>query len=186
MLPFLADIPPQQHERVVCSISAAVKYEIPANIVLALAEKEGGRPGQRVSNSNGTHDIGPMQFNTTYLQELSKFGIRQSDVAGHGCYPFELAAWRVRGHLQNDTGDIWTRAANYHSRTPKYNATYRLDLMQKADRWADWLGQHFTTVDLSESPEYQSLHSSGLDQRHDTENRKEYKSRTIIFHDPNP
>jgi hypothetical protein len=64
MMPFVADMPPQIQERVVCSISAAVKYEVPANIVLAVAEKEAGKPGQWVRNSNGTHDVGPMQFNT--------------------------------------------------------------------------------------------------------------------------
>ena len=63
-MPFFADLPPQLQERVVCSISAAVKYEVPVNIVLAVAEKEGGKPGQWVRNSNGTHDVGPMQFNT--------------------------------------------------------------------------------------------------------------------------
>ncbi len=61
----MMDLPPDIQERVVCSITAAIKYEIPANILLAIAEKEGGKPGQWVSNSNGTHDVGSMQFNTT-------------------------------------------------------------------------------------------------------------------------
>ena len=76
------------------SISAGVKYEVPANIVLAVAEKEGGRPGQWVRNTNGTHDVGPMQFNTTYLRELERFGITANDVAAKGCYAFDLAAGR--------------------------------------------------------------------------------------------
>ena len=54
-MPFL-DLPPQIQERVVCSISAAVKYEVPANIVLAVAEKEGGKPGQWVRNTNDAFD----------------------------------------------------------------------------------------------------------------------------------
>lgn len=148
MLPFIADMPPLEQERVVCSISAAAKYEVPANIVLAVAEKEGGRPGQRVRNSNGTHDIGPMQFNTAYLGDLEKYGITADDVAASGCYSFDLAAWRLRGHILHDSGDIWTRAANYHSRTPKYNAIYRADLIQKAVKWADWLDEHFSTVNV--------------------------------------
>ncbi|AGS40894.1 Conjugal transfer protein TrbN [Cycloclasticus zancles] len=149
MLPFIADMPPLEQERVVCSISAAVKYEVPANIVLAVAEKEGGRPGQRVRNSNGTHDVGPMQFNTAYLGDLEKYGITANDVAASGCYSFDLAAWRLRGHILNDSGDIWTRAANYHSRTPKYNVIYRGDLIQKAVKWADWLDEHFSTVNVT-------------------------------------
>jgi hypothetical protein len=144
-MPFLADIPSHLQERIVCSISAGVKYEVPANIVLAVAEKEGGRPGQWVRNTNGTHDVGPMQFNTTYLRELERFGITANDVAARGCYAFDLAAWRLRMHLRNDKGDLWTRAANYHSRTPRFNAVYRADLMRKAVKWADWLEARFVT-----------------------------------------
>lgn len=135
----VVDLPPHIQERVVCSIAAAIKYEIPANILLAIAEKEGGKPGQWVRNSNGTHDVGSMQFNTTYLKDLSKYGITPDHLSAAGCYAFDLAAWRIRLHIKKDQGDIWTRAANYHSRTPKYNAKYRADLMTKAVKWADWL-----------------------------------------------
>jgi transglycosylase-like protein with SLT domain len=149
MLPFAAELPPLEQERIACSISAAVKYEVPANIVLAVAEKEGGKPGQWVRNTNGTHDVGPMQFNTAYLRELERYGIMASDVAAAGCYSFDLAAWRLRMHLRNDKGDIWTRAANYHSRTPQFNGVYRADLMNKAAKWADWLEARFSTLDVT-------------------------------------
>ena len=145
------DLPPQLQERVVCSISAAVKYSVPANIVLAVAEKEAGKPGQWVRNTNGTHDVGPMQFNTSYLRDLSRYGITADDVAAAGCYAFDLAAWRIRGHIKNDKGDLWTKAANYHSRTPRYNAVYRIDLRVKAAKWADWLEARFVTVDVTKA-----------------------------------
>jgi hypothetical protein len=112
-----ADLPPQLHESVSCSVAAAASYGVPTNILLAVVEKETGAPGLWVQNRNGTRDVGPMQFNTAYLATLSKYGITPQAVAG----------------------DIWTRAANYHSRTPRYNARYRLDLMAKSVRWADWL-----------------------------------------------
>ena len=131
--------PPEMHERVVCSISAAAKYRIPANILLAIAEKENGKPGQWVRNANGTHDVGVLQFNTGYLKELEHYGIRPADVAAAGCYPYDLAAWRLRQHITKDQGDIWTRSANYHSRTSRFNAIYRSDLIKAATRWADWL-----------------------------------------------
>jgi len=132
MLPFFVDMPPQIQERVVCSISAAVKYEIPANIMLAVAEKEGGKPGQWVRNSNnGTHDVGPMQFNTKYLRDLARYGITADDVAGSGCYSYDLAAWRLRMHIRNDKGDLWTKATNYHSRTPRYNTELLSNLVYR-------------------------------------------------------
>ena len=137
----MPDLPPSHHqqERIVCSITAAEKYAVPANILLAIAEKENGKPGVWVKNTNGTHDVGAMQFNTAYLKTLGRYGISPEDVASGGCYAYDLAAWRIHGHLTKDPGDIWTRAANYHSRTPYYNQLYRADLMVKANRWANWL-----------------------------------------------
>ncbi|WP_035789219.1 hypothetical protein [Janthinobacterium sp. CG3] len=144
------DLPPHMQERIACSIAAAAKYEIPANIVLAVAEKENGKVGQWVRNSsNGSHDVGPLQFNTNYLRELAQYGIAPGHVAAAGCYPFDLAAWRLRKHIKNDKGDLWTRAANYHSRTPEFNQVYRADLMVRAARWADWLDKRYQTHDLA-------------------------------------
>jgi len=143
------EIPPNLQECVICSISAAAAYEIPANIVLAVAEKEGGKPGQWVPNPNGTYDVGRMQFNTAYLKTLANYGITANDVAATGCYSFHLAAWRLRQHIQHDTGDLWTRVANYHSRTYTHNQTYRADLMVKAAKWADWLAGRFVTYDVA-------------------------------------
>ena len=144
-----ADLPPHFEERVVCSVAAAVKYEVPANIVLAVAEIENGKPGQYVRNTNGTLDVGPMQFNTSYLGQLAAYGITPQDVADKGCYPYELATWRIRGHLLKDAGDIWTRAANYHSRTPRHNAIYRDKLVRAAGRWATWLAERFKVRDIT-------------------------------------
>jgi len=138
-------LPPQIQERIVCSIEAAVKYEVPANIVLAVAELENGKPGFYRINSNGTQDVGPMQINTRYLEDLSAYGITAEDVAAEGCYPYELATWRLHNHLRYDQGDLWTKAANYHSRTPEYNAPYRAKLKVSSMRWASWLMRHFKT-----------------------------------------
>lgn len=149
-MPFL-DLPPAMQERVVCSVTAAIKYEVPANIVLAVAEKENGKPGQRVRNTNGTDDVGTMQFNTSYLKTLRKYDITPEDVAQPGCYAYDLAAWRLRGHIKNDSGDIWTRAANYHSRTPKFNTIYRTDLIKVAGKWEKWLASRFNTYDVNSS-----------------------------------
>jgi hypothetical protein len=34
---------------------------------------------------------------------------------------------------------LWTNAANYHSRTPYFNAIYRNDLEIKGRKWLEWL-----------------------------------------------
>lgn len=135
-----ADIPTHYHqERIECSIKAANHYHIPALVLLSVADQEGGKPGQKVRNSNGTYDYGVMQINTVSLADLKRFGINEHHVLANGCYPYYLAAWRIAGHLQNDEGDIWQRAANYHSRTPTYNRIYRLNLIRRAAKIASRL-----------------------------------------------
>lgn len=147
MMDTLPDVPAESQEMVACSLGAALAYDIPANVLLAVAEKEAGKPGQWVRNRNGTFDVGALQFNTSYLRDLDRYGITPEDVAAPGCFPFMLAAWRIRGHLRNDSGDVWTRASNYHSRTPRFNARYRADLIRRAARWTTWLDSHFPTHD---------------------------------------
>lgn len=141
---FPSDLPPSLHETVSCSVMAAARYGIPPSIMLAVADKEAGAPGLWKKNGNGTSDIGPMQLNTAYLATLAKYGITPEAAAAPGCYPYDLAAWRLRRHLQLDQGDVWTRAANYHSRTPRHNAAYRLDLIARSARWTTWL-EHCTS-----------------------------------------
>lgn len=143
-----SDLPPVIEERVVCSIAAGVRYNVPVNLLLAVAEREGGKPGQWVKNTNGTYDVGSLQFNTSYLATLRSWGITPADAARPGCYPFDLAAWRLRGHLQKDKGDMWQRAANYHSRTPVYNSRYRAGIIAGAARWGAWLAARVPTYEL--------------------------------------
>ena len=133
---------------VVCAVSAAAEYRVPANILLAVAQQEGGQVGQWVANANGSHDVGVMQFNTAYIATLSPFGIEPQDVAQSGCYPYRLAAWRIRQHLRTDSGDIWTRVANFHSRTPALTAAYRDQVITKAAIWAQWLSKRATVYDM--------------------------------------
>jgi hypothetical protein len=135
------DLPMHFHqERVACSIQAADHYRISPLVMLAVAEQEGGKPGQKVRNLNGTYDYGPMQINTVALKDLMPYGITEHQVMAAGCYPYYLAAWRLSGHLNNDSGDLWQRAANFHSRTPSHNRDYRAQLIQRASQIARRLG----------------------------------------------
>lgn len=133
--------PPDVQTRIVCSISAAQSFGLPPSVVLAVAQIEGGRPGLARRNANGTYDLGPMQLNTAWLAELRPYGVDPRWALGYGCYPYQLAAWRIRGHLLRDGGDYWTRVADYHSRTPGVNGPYRTQVIISAGRWEVWLRQ---------------------------------------------
>ncbi|ESS71697.1 TrbN protein [Methyloglobulus morosus KoM1] len=151
-----ADVPAYyQQERVECSIQAANHYRIPPLVLLAVAEQEGGKPGQKVRNINGTYDYGVMQFNTVSLAGLRPYGINVNHVLAKGCYPYYLAGWRIAGHIHNDQGDIWQRAANYHSRTPYYNSVYRSNLIRRAAKIASRLDAKQTApgITVNSSPQ---------------------------------
>lgn len=136
-----------------CVIEAARKQQVPANLLLAIASIESGKNGQYVPNGNGSLDIGHFQINTIHWKAQGAFAsfptITKEDVAWRGCYNAELAAWLLRKSIETPTGqDYWTRAANYHSATPKYNAIYKSKLIPLAKRWGDWL-QSQTEVTVS-------------------------------------
>ena len=57
----------------------------------------------------------------------------------------------LRQHINEPTGqDFWTRVANYHSKTPKYNAVYRSKLIPFAIQWGNWLQQRYAHVSVSQ------------------------------------
>lgn len=127
-----------------CVVVAAQKQGVPANVLLALSSIESGKNGQAVKNSNGSSDLGHFQINTIHWRENGTFaaypGIRKSDAMWRGCYNAELAAWLLKQAIDENTGqDFWTRAANYHSHTPKYNAIYRKKLIPLAVQWGEYL-----------------------------------------------
>jgi hypothetical protein len=89
-----------------------------------------------------------MQFNTAYLKTLTQYGITPAAVAADNCYPYQLAAWRLRKHIREDSGDLWTRIANYHSRSLQFNAPYRIGVIRRARYWVQWLSARFATYEM--------------------------------------
>lgn len=123
-----------------CVVAAAQRHQVPANVLLAIASQEAGKNGQYVENKNGSQDIGHFQLNTIHWAEHGDLvGIEQEDAAWRGCFNAELAAWVLQQRLAEAGQDFWTRAANYHSRTPEFNARYRESLIRWSQRWGAWL-----------------------------------------------
>ena len=138
---YVSDIPPEMpvtEARVMCSIEAAARYKLPADLIFAISLTEGGKAGTVSKNKNGTFDLGFMQFNTSYLNTLKGYGIKESDVLASTCYPFHLAAWRINAHLEESgPEDLLTKVAYYHSRTEKYNEIYQQRLVENAQKFFD-------------------------------------------------
>lgn len=143
-----------------CVVEAARRQRVPANVLLALATVEGGKNGAMIDNrprsGHNSDDIGHFQINTQHFRPsgvLGRAGIRVVDVAWRGCYNAEIAAWMLRKELEASTGqDYWTRVANYHSKTPRYNAAYRRKVIPAAIRWGDWLRNRYGNVAVAYQP----------------------------------
>lgn len=137
-----------------CVIEAAKKQFVPANVLLAIHSKEYGKNGQiSAKNSNGSVDLGHFQINTIHWKKGGSFAltsIKQEDVTWRGCYNAELAAYLLRQVLYaKNNQDFWTRAANYHSHTPKFNTIYKKDLIPLSIKWGKYLEQRYSTASIS-------------------------------------
>lgn len=135
-----------------CVIAAAQRRSVPANVLLGIASIEMGGNGDRLKNSNSSVDLGHFGINSIHFrpgEPLAEAGVRPEDVARNGCYNAEVAAWLLARHLQAKRGaDFWVWAANYHSATPKHNATYRKKLIRFAGQWGRWLQYQYPQVSI--------------------------------------
>ena len=122
-----------------CILIAAQTYSIPPAVLLGIYQVEGGRVGQEVGpNDNGTYDLGPMQINTLWLDELSGvWGVSPATarkwVRDDPCTNVGVSAWILRRHL-NDTGNLSKAIAHYHSRTPGIGGKYKKKVVSSMER----------------------------------------------------
>lgn len=122
-----------------CAIASAIRHQVPANLLLAIKEAEGGRNGLAKRNSNGTIDHGAMQWNSKTLTDYRMYGITAKHVTKDGCYALDLAAHKIAGHLAEAKGTFWERAAIYHSRSPGPNKEYQNIIKPLSKKWGEIL-----------------------------------------------
>ncbi len=112
-----------------CLMLASQTYSVPPAVLVGIYKAEGGKVGQEVRNTNGTHDLGPMQINTVWLPDLAdKWGVNQNTahkwVRDDACTNVGVAAWILKGHI-NETGSLSQAIAHYHSRTQRHGSRYQ-------------------------------------------------------------
>lgn len=117
-----------------CIDRAAADFGIDSLILQTIYDVEGGRVGQAVKNTNGSYDLGPMQINTIHLPDLKReFGITRDELQNDACTNVYVAALLFSRHY-NETKDVASAMARYHSKTPKYQARYLKALSGALDR----------------------------------------------------
>ncbi|GLK47010.1 MULTISPECIES: lytic transglycosylase domain-containing protein [Novosphingobium] len=93
-----------------------------------LRDQEAGWIGAEVRNSNGTHDLGPLQVNSWWVQRISELIGRRPEVirswlANDACFNVRAANWIFLSGLAVSK-DYWRAVGIYHSPTRWRQARY--------------------------------------------------------------
>ena len=126
----LAALPSQQDwagKRQACMARSAEAYQLPLELLQAIAKTEGGQSGTVSRNSNGSVDMGLMQVNSIHLNgaphRFEQRGITAQQLIYDDCINIAAAASILR-HEIDKAPDFWTGVARYHSRTPRFASAY--------------------------------------------------------------
>jgi len=121
-----------------CLDLAAQNYNIRKEILYAVLAVEGGSPGLKKRNNNGSYDMGPMQINSSWLPELRRRGISEYEVTSDYCTNVLVGAWILAQELQRagapqmNTAEYWQAVGRYNSRTPYFNSRYAVRVWHQA------------------------------------------------------
>lgn len=108
-----------------CLMTATRALKVSPLVVLAIMKVEGGAPGQRVYNTNGSYDMGPMQVNSLWLARLAPLGITARRLTNDGCLNLVVGAAILAEALKEADGDLALAVGWYHSHTPQLAVPYR-------------------------------------------------------------
>jgi hypothetical protein len=86
-----------------------------------LRDQEGGWLGAQILNSNGSHDLGPLQINSWWVGKIADRMGRDRDhvrswLTYDACFNVEAARWIFLSALAS-TGNYWRAIGLYHSPT---------------------------------------------------------------------
>ena len=115
-----------------CFQEAGQRYGVSPSLLMAIAKAESNlSPSATNHNRNGTVDIGLMQINSIWADQLGPTWDRLFDP----CTNVMVGAWILSQCIQ-DYGSTWQAVGCYHSRTPAKRDAYaaRIAHIFKAER----------------------------------------------------
>lgn len=104
-----------------CVRQAARGHDWLEKTLRGLRAQEAGWLGAEVANTNGTHDLGPLQINSSWVPKISRLVGRPPAQVRYWlrydpCFNAEVARWIFLSGLAV-TGDYWKAVGTYHSPT---------------------------------------------------------------------
>lgn len=144
-LALLATVPAQAHStregegRIAeCIRQAAEGKPWLEKALWGLRDQEAGWLGAEVRNTNGSHDLGPLQINSWWVPRIAALvGRSQADVrawlVSDPCFNAGAARWLFLSALKT-TGDFWQAVGVYHSPTAWRQRRYALSVARHMQR----------------------------------------------------
>ena len=118
-----------------CFDTAAQHHGVSAEVLKAIAEQESSmRPHARNQNTDGSHDLGLMQINSLWFEELARRGVSMAQLLDP-CTNIHAGAWILSKQIER-FGNTWRAVGAYHSRTPEHNARYAWGVYRRLSRAA--------------------------------------------------
>lgn len=106
-----------------CYESAAARYQLPSEILYAIAKTEsGGNPHAKNYNRDGSVDIGIMQINSRWAPTLAKYGITYDQLHDE-CTNIHIGAWILASAVARH-GWNWTAIGAYNASSPDKRIRY--------------------------------------------------------------
>lgn len=108
-----------------CINRAAVAYNLPAELIIAVLKTENGRNGMARPDDNGTFDYGPMQINTVWLEQLRPYGYTKEMLQYNPCVNTWVGSWILGSRIAANNQNLWRGVGAYHSYTLEKNIKYQ-------------------------------------------------------------
>jgi hypothetical protein len=115
-----------------CIEQASQIQHVPVPIILGFLKTEGGWVGASVGNTNGSHDLGPMQVNDdTWVPEMARLEFNGNErlarlfLQWNGCYNVQVGTWIFRQYWNEANGDTPKAIGFYNSHDPIAASNYR-------------------------------------------------------------
>lgn len=114
-----------------CLERTAKRYALPATLLRAIRDVEGGREGIWRRNTNHTYDYGVMQINSVWLPRLKPLGYDAYVLTHDQCASIAVAGWilaqafaEAGDGVASDAQRYWQAVGRYHSATASLNRRY--------------------------------------------------------------
>lgn len=108
-----------------CWADASARYNVPVDLLYAIARVETGNRARLVSrpNVNGTYDIGLMQINSAHLPRLLRYGITKKSLLDDPCLNLHVGAWILSDAIAR-YGYTWVAIGAYNAGSHEKRKTY--------------------------------------------------------------